>query len=149
MTSNTTTRTTTRTRRVLMSTTLAAALLAGTAATVAAPAQASGGDDDRVIETGSCSGPGAARWKLKAKTDDGGLEVEGEVDSNRVGQTWRWTISSNGDVVARGTSRTAGRSGSFSVERQVRDAAGRDALVFRAVRDAGARNEVCVGRLGF
>src|SRR6478672_10829834 len=37
-----------------------------------------GGDDDRVIRTGTCSS--GAGWKLKVKTDDGRLEVEGEVD---------------------------------------------------------------------
>ncbi len=35
-------------------------------------------DDDRVIRTGSCSA--GADWKLKVKTDDGRLEVEGEID---------------------------------------------------------------------
>jgi hypothetical protein len=135
----------TSTRRVLVATALAGTVLA--AATTAPPAQASGGDDDRVIRAGGCTGPGAARWKLKAKTDDERLEVEGEVDSHRTGQRWAWTLRDNGTVVARGTARTAGRSGSFSVERKIADRAGRDALVFRAVRDAGRTDEVCVGRL--
>lgn len=72
---------TTTTRRAA-----AAALLAGTTTlgllSATAPANAS---DDRVERTGQCSG--SARWDLKVKTDDGGLEVEGEVDSNVNGQT--------------------------------------------------------------
>lgn len=89
-----------------------------------------GGDDDRVITTGSCSS--GARWKLKVKTDDGRLEVEGEVDSNRAGQVWAWALRHNGSVSARGTSTTTARSGSFEVERKIVDLAGTDRVVFRA-----------------
>ena len=90
----------------------------------------SGDDDDRVITTGSCSA--GARWKLKVKTDDGRLEVEGEVDTNRAGQAWAWTLRHNGSVSARGTSTTTARSGSFEVERTIVDLAGTDRVVFRA-----------------
>jgi hypothetical protein len=89
-----------------------------------------GGDDDRVITTGACSA--GADWKLKVKTDDGRLEVEGEVDSNRAGQTWAWTLRHNGSVSDRGTSTTTARSGSFEVERKVVDLAGTDRIAFRA-----------------
>lgn len=129
--------------------TLATACLLGGALS-AGPALASHGDDDRVITRGSCSGPGSATWKLKVKTDDGRLEVEGEVDANRPGQSFAWVIRDNGETVARGTGRTAGRSGSFSVERKIRDRAGRDTVVFRATRQAGSgRAEVCTGRIVF
>ena len=89
-----------------------------------------GGDDDRVITTGSCSA--GADWKLKVKTDDGRLEVEGEVDSNRAGQTWAWSLRHNGSLSARGTATTTARSGSFDVERKIVDLAGTDRVVFRA-----------------
>jgi hypothetical protein len=89
-----------------------------------------GGDDDRVITTGSCTA--GADWKLKVKTDDGRLEVEGEVDSNRAGQTWAWTLRHDGSVSARGTSTTTARSGSFEVERKIVDLAGTDRIAFRA-----------------
>ena len=93
-----------------------------------------GGDgDDRVIKTGSCSD--GARWKLKVKTDDGRLEVEGEIDSNTAGQRWRWTLRHNGSVSDRGVATTTARSGSFEVERRIVDLAGTDRVVFRAVRD--------------
>ena len=89
--------------------------------------------DDRVLVTGRCSA--GAEWKLKVKTDDGRLEVEGEVDSNVAGQRWRWTLRHNGSVSDRGVGTTTARSGSFEVERKVVDLAGTDRLVFRAVRD--------------
>jgi hypothetical protein len=91
------------------------------------------GDDDRVITTGRCSS--GAGWKLKVKTDDGRLEVEGEVDSNVAGQRWRWTLRHNGSASDRGTSTTTARSGSFDVERTMVDLAGTDRVVFRAVHD--------------
>ena len=90
-------------------------------------------DDDRVIVTGSCSA--GADWKLKVKTDDGRLEVEGEIDSNTPGQRWRWTIRHNGSVSDRGSATTTARSGSFEVERMIVDIAGTDRVVFRAVHD--------------
>lgn len=111
-----------------------ACLTASLSAGLAAPAaSASNDDDDRVIRTGSCSG--SADWKLKVKTDDGRLEVEGEVDSNVAGQRWRWALRHNGSVSDRGVSTTTARSGSFEVERKIVDLAGTDRVVFRAVHD--------------
>ena len=122
-----------------------AALTTSALLAVGAPTYAShgGGSDDRVIETGSCS-DGAA-WKLKVKTDDGRLEVEGEVDSNQSGQTWKWKIKDNGTVAARGSAVTGGRSGSFSVERKIADRAGTDTVTFRA----SYAGEVCSGTIAF
>jgi len=95
-----------------------------------APAQASGGGGDAVRRSGNCSG--STNWKLKAKPDDGRIEVEGEIDSNRVGQTWTWRIVHNGSVSAKGSKVTQGPSGSFSVERHLVNLAGADRLVLRA-----------------
>ena len=108
----------------------------------AAPASA-GGDDDRIIRTGDCSG--RSDWKLKVKTDDGRLEVEGEVDSNVNGQRWAWTLRHNGSITARGTSTTVRPSGSFDVERRLVNLAGTDKVVFRATHGA----EVCRGVVNF
>ncbi len=92
--------------------------------TVISPAHADsgGGDGTRVTRTGTCAG--AARWKIKADGDDGRIEVEAEIDSNRSGQRWTWTLLHDGSRSAHGRARTAGSSGSFSVERTVVDAAG-------------------------
>src|SRR5262252_7461948 len=99
-----------RTRTALAA--LALTALAGPLASVA-PASASGGDAVRTH--GGCQGP--AVWKLKAKPDNGGIEVEAEIDSNRAGQVWAWTLRHNGSVSSRGHGTTRGASGSFSVER--------------------------------
>ena len=132
----------TRTRQIARTLVVGLALVGAVGAGTTA-ASARSGDDDRVIRTGACTG--SADWKLKVKTDDGRLEVEGEVDSNRVGQAWRWAIRHNGSVTARGTSQTFGRSGSFSVERKVVDLAGTDRLVFRA----SYAGQVCRGVVNY
>jgi hypothetical protein len=77
---------------------------------------------------------GSADWKLKVKTDDGRLEVEGEVDSNTSGQRWTWKLKDNGKRVARGSATTGGRSGSFDVERKIANRSGADRVVFKAKR---------------
>ncbi|HET6937759.1 MAG TPA: hypothetical protein VFI19_04110, partial [Nocardioides sp.] len=124
-----------------------AALSVSALMALGAPAYAShgggGGGDGRVVKTGSCSD--GARWKLKVKNDDGRLEVEGEVDSNVSGQTWSWRIKDNGSVAASGSAKTAGRSGSFSVERKIANRAGTDKVTFRASRGG----EVCSGSIAF
>jgi len=65
-------------KRILTTAALSLALLVPVA-----PAAHAKDDDGEVIRTGSCSG--TADWKLKAKRDDGGIEVEWEVDSNKAG----------------------------------------------------------------
>lgn len=119
-----------------------ATLLAAALPLVAAPAHA-GGSDGRVINTGSCSG--STDWKIKAKPDDGRIEVEAEIDSNKAGQSWDWVLRHDGGVTARGTSVTRGRSGSFSIERRTVDADGTDRFTFRAVNPA--TGEVCVAKV--
>lgn len=142
MTSTTTPRTrTTHPRqigRIVVGLALVGALGAGTTA-----ASARSGDDDRVIRTGVCTG--SADWKLKVKTDNGRLEVEGEIDSNVAGQRWRWTLRHNGSVTGRGIGTTAGRSGSFGVERRIVDLAGTDTVTFRATRNG----QVCRGVVNY
>ena len=126
-------------------TTLAALTLTALVAPVAAfaPAHASHGGGDEVRNSGSCSK--SATWKLKAKPDDGRIQVEGEVDSNHTGQVWHWRIKHNGSVSAKGKATTSGPSGSFTVERRMANLAGTDHFVFRAERSA--TGEVCRGRV--
>ena len=111
---------------------------------VAAASPASANDDDRV-RRGSCSG--STDWKVKVGPEDGRLEVEGEVDSNRSGQTWRWRLSHNGSVSDRGTRATDGRSGSFEVRRISVDLRGTDTFVLRAVN--ARTGEVCRGTVNY
>ena len=123
---------------------LAAASAVAASLVLAGPAVADDdANDNGVIRTGSCSG--SADWKLKVKTDDGGLEVEGEVDSNTTGQTWAWKLKDNGVLVAKGSSATRGPSGSFDVERKITDRSGTDRIVFKA-RYAG---QTCRGVVAY
>jgi hypothetical protein len=122
--------------------TLAAALalgLAGSAIALAPAASAHGNDAARA--SGSCATHGS--WNLKAKPDDGRLEVEAEVDVNRAGQHWNWTIKRDGAVVRSGSAKTKAPSGSFSVHRSLANTAGTDRITFRAVNHANGN--VCRG----
>lgn len=121
---------------------LVAALLLAAAVPVVGAGAAHAGSDD-VINRGSCDG--ATHWKIKAKPDNGRLEVEAEIDSNHNGQTWRWVLKHEGNVAARGTSTTHAPSGSFEVKRRTDDAAGTDSFRFRAVNPSSG--EVCVARV--
>jgi hypothetical protein len=106
----------------------------------ASPASAKDGDG-RVERRGACSS--GAVWKLKGKHDDGRLEVELEVDSNRNGQAWNVVLTDNGTAVYRGTHRTVAPSGSFEVERRIADRAGSD--VIRATATNSATGQRCAG----
>lgn len=116
---------------------LTTALAVPAVALAAAPAQASGGGG--VEARGTC-GAGVA-WKLKAKHDNGRVEVEYELDSNRVGQLWTVSLTDNGATVFSGQRRTAAPSGSFSVRVLTTDRSGADVLRSRAVLGS----QVCTG----
>lgn len=116
------------------------AALSATLLLAVAPAAASarGGDDDEVRARGTCGG--GAKSELKVKADDGGIELEFEVEHVRRGSSWKVTVVHEGRVVWRGTRRAgrAGRgSGEFEVERQLRDLAGADRFRVRASGPGG------------
>ena len=119
---------------------LAASALVATALPVVASAAAYADDDD-VERRGRCSN--GVSWKIKAKPDDGRLEVEAEIDTSRSGQNWAWVLKHNGSVSDRGTSTTRGSSGSFDVERRAIDFGGIDTFRFRATR----KGAVCVAQV--
>jgi hypothetical protein len=122
--------------RTAIAGTLALGVLGSTAA-LAPSAFASGGGGVRA--SGACSMTGT--WKLKAKNDDGALEVEAEVDTNRVGQHFTWRITDDSVRVAHGTAVTVAPSGSFAVNRHIANRAGTDKIAFRAVNGSN----VCAG----
>lgn len=119
-----------------------AALVATSISALTGPAHADD-DNDEIERFGSCSN--GAEWKIKAKPDDGRIEVEAEIDTNTAGQSWWWVLKHNGSVSARGTSRTTARSGSFDVERRTVNAAGVDTFKFRASRNGA----VCVATVAY
>ena len=105
----------------------------------AVPASAQGGRPG-VTASGSCTHGGT--WELKAKTEDGGqLEVEFEVDTNVAGQRFTVKVFDGPATVFNGKAATAGRSGSFSVERLTPNRAGVDTITARASRPGN----VCAG----
>ncbi len=125
------------------------ALVVASLLTVAPAAQAGGGGggggggNGDVITRGSCSG--RTDWKLKVKPDDGGLELEFEVDSNVNGQSWNVRIKQNGNRIFSGTRVTQGPSGSFELTRRPNDTAGTDRFVARAKNPS--TGETCVGNI--
>jgi hypothetical protein len=108
------------------------------------PAAASHGGDG-VERSGNCSG--STDWKLKAKADDGRIQVEGEIDSNVNGQVWTWRILHNGGVSAKGRATTQAPSGSFEVRRLLVNVAGTDAIGIRSTNTV--TGEKCSGNLQF
>ena len=116
--------------------------LTALAALLALPAPGIGkGGDARVIRSGDCTG--ASNWKLKAKPDDGRLEVEFEVDQNRNGVEWHVKLKRNGKTVVSTDRTTRAPSGSFSLERRIANPAGTDRISATATRDG----ETCRGSL--
>ena len=116
---------------------MTAVAIASTTIAWTTPASASGGDAIR--SSGSCGG--AVTWKLKAKPDNGRIEVEFEVDSNRVGQTWKVRLRDNGELFFAGERVTQAPSGSFTVHKRTANRAGADLIRARAVHG----DRVCVG----
>lgn len=121
-------------------------LLLGTigAAMLSLPAGVAAKDGD-IIHRGNCTG--STDWKLKLSPDNGRIEVEFEVDSNRVGQTWNVTLKNDGNVFFSGQRMTQAPSGSFTVRRTTANGAGSDFIVGRAVNPKSG--EVCRGTATF
>ena len=125
-----------RTRLLLATAAITAGLTAPFLA-AATPAFASGGGG--VSASGACANGG--HFKLKAKHDDGAIEMEYQVDSNRAGQDWAVRITDNGTVVVSRHATTAGRSGSFTVRKVIANQPGLDKIHARAT----FQNHTCRG----
>ncbi len=117
----------------------AAVLVGGVFAAV--PAHAGGGDF--IEEDGACSA--RSSWVMKAKHDDGRIELEFSVESNRAGQVWAVRITDNGALVFSGNRTTNQISRSFSVDRRPANRAGTDRFVGRATN--ARTGEVCRGHV--
>jgi hypothetical protein len=120
------------------------ALALGTIASVPAYAKGgnSGGGNGDVRVAGKCTA--ASSSKLKIKNDDGRIEAEFEVDSNRNGQQWNVVLTDNGVTVASGVGVTKAPSGSFEFERRIPNRAGTDTIV--ATAKNAASGESCTAR---
>jgi hypothetical protein len=93
---------------------LLAAVLAAVVSLV--PQAAAHGDDDEAREEGRCAK--GIRWRMEAKPDDGRVELEVELDTDRTGKRWSWVLAHNGSLSDRGFARTRGSSGSFEPARR-------------------------------
>ena len=122
--------------RAMIATVVLGALLIGGSAV---PTLAKDGD---VIRRGACSG--VSDRKLKLSEENGRIEVEYEVDQNRVGDTWRVRIRHDDDLVFAGKRTTKAPSGSFHVRILQRNRGGDDVFRGRAVNLR--TGEVCGGR---
>ena len=111
------------------------ALITILAVGAALPAVAPGKNNPGVIKTGKCSN--GASWILKAKHDDGLIEVEFEVDQNISARRWNVVIKRDGAVAFRGSRVTRPPSDSFSVNKRIRNSAGPDRIVASARTAAG------------
>lgn len=105
---------------------------------------ASAGDRD-VIREGPCNG--SSDWKLKLSPEDGGLEVEFEIDQNVTGDRWGVRIRHDGHLAFRGTRTTHGASGSFEVRIVEDDRSGPDRFTGKA-RNLST-GEICRGAATF
>jgi hypothetical protein len=118
----------------------ATVVLAACAAPVAISAPAK---DPEVRVTGTCTKTSSS--KLKLSQEDGRIEVEFEVDQNRVGRRWAVVLRQNGLVIRRVTRVTRPPSGSFEVRVLARNRAGTDRFVATATRPG----ETCTARASF
>ncbi|MEA2434339.1 MAG: hypothetical protein QOG54_1796 [Actinomycetota bacterium] len=103
-----------------------------------APAALAGGE---VRRSGSCSA--SSNWKIKVKPDNGGTEVEFEVDQNRNGQDWHVILKRDGNRFFSGTKTTKAPSGSFEVRKMVNASGGTYTATAHNLEGSG---EVCRGR---
>jgi hypothetical protein len=106
------------------------AALAGLVLCTAPAAPAKDREDVRVA--GTCTNASSA--KLKLSDEDGRIEVEFEVDQNRIGVRWNVVLRQNGRVVRRVTRVTRGPSGSFEARLLAANRAGTDRFRATATR---------------
>jgi hypothetical protein len=132
----------TRIRTAALTTVTAAAVVAGTLA-VSAPAEAK----TRVVSAKAHCTTTHTVGALKAKNSNGVIEVEFEVDSNRNGQKWTYTIKRNGVLRASGARLTLAPSGSFTVAKRISNVAGVDRIVATAKNPR--TGEVCTATVRY
>ena len=105
-----------------------AAVFALGALAVAPSALAKDGD---VIKEGNCTE--GSEWKLKLSEENGKIEVEFEVDQNKVGDEWRVTLKHDGERFFRAVRETKGDSGSFEVRKVEPNLEGDDHFIGKAL----------------
>ena len=102
-------------------------LPAALAAVPAAPAK-----DGDVRRAGRCTAASTA--KIKLSEENGRIEVEFEVDQNRVGVRWNVVLRKNGAVIRRASRVTRAPSGSFELRALTANRAGPERITAVATR---------------
>jgi hypothetical protein len=97
---------------------------------IAVPGVASAKGGGGVTAKGVCSASSSS--KLKIKVDDARIETEFEVDQHVAGDTWKVTISDNGNVVAHAKKMTVAPSDSFTLHKRIPNLAGTDMVTASA-----------------
>lgn len=120
-----------------------AMLLPFAAATLVVTAPVASAGTAPTIKSGRCSM--GSQWTMKAKPDNGRMEVELEIDTNRNRQRWNVRITDNRHLVFAGTKVTLAPSGSFEVEKLTTNRRGVDHFV--GVAKNPRTREVCVARV--
>jgi hypothetical protein len=110
-------------RKVIVAAAISLGVLVAPTAVPAAVAK-----DGDVRVSGTCTR--ATTSKLKLSEEDGGVEIEFEVDQNRNGVRWNVVLRRNGQVIRRVARVTRGPSGSF----EVRAVAGHGRIAATATR---------------
>jgi len=113
------------------------------AATLVATAPTASAKTVAAKASGRCSA--GSHWEIKAKPDDGRMELEFEVDSNRNGQRWAVRITDNRHLIYKATRVTRAPSGSFTVRKLATNQAGIDHFV--GVAKNLRTGETCVARV--
>ena len=97
-------------------------------------------DRAKVQVAGSCTA--ASTSKLKLSREDRGVEVEFEVDQNRVGVRWNVVLKRGGKVVLRTAKVTRAPSGSFEARAIVGGSGPVTATATRAGESCSARASI-------
>lgn len=131
-------------RRMAQFLVLAMAVSALTVAALSGPAPAAAKDGD-IIRRGACTN--RSDWKLKLSPENGQIEIEFEVDTPKIGQTWSVRLKHNGVRFFKADRVTNAPSGSFTVRRVRPNLSGPDAFIAKAINLK--TGEVCRGTATF
>jgi hypothetical protein len=88
--------------------------------------------DGDVRRAGRCTAASTA--KIKLSEENGRIEIEFEVDQNRVGVRWNIVLRKNGVVIRRASRVTRAPSGSFELRALTANRAGGDRITATATR---------------
>jgi len=123
---------------------IGAALVTAIAAVALAVVPAALAKDGDVRVRGTCTGSSTS--KLKLSNEEGRIEVEFEVDQNRVGRTWNVVVRQNGVVARRLVRVTRAPSGSFDARVVLGNSVGTDRIAATATSRTG---ETCRASASF